>query len=329
MLVVATMVLATRLRTCFGAGFKVPLMPFEVPASLFLLGGGMATIATAGLLDDAWHSSFGLDETAWSTPHSMLAWGYFVTILGFTSARLSLRAARPLSGLTWLVYGFLVLGAALGAILGPLGNNNTPETVRAVSAIPVLAAQPAAQHTYAIYLAWNVDRTHPMFGPVAAFASGAGLALVRGLTRRADYFALVAFSSSVLTMFGDRNSARFLDVSGDPANWLPLPIVPAALVFAWLVGKGIPQARAWVAAGVLFGLLTLLVWGSGPVAAAAALAAGPMMWGGAVVGARIFKVVEAPTRKDLSWAVPLLGVGMPLLTGAVDLYLRVATAWPT
>lgn len=61
-----------RIRPWFGPGFHLPLLPFELPGALGLLGGDLATLALAGALDDAWHSNFGLDETLWSTPHALL-----------------------------------------------------------------------------------------------------------------------------------------------------------------------------------------------------------------------------------------------------------------
>src|SRR5713226_2040520 len=69
------------LRRWFGAAFRLPPFPFPVPGP----------IALAGVFDGIWHTSFGLDETGWSFPHSMIGWGIFVAFLGNTSCRIALR----------------------------------------------------------------------------------------------------------------------------------------------------------------------------------------------------------------------------------------------
>lgn len=325
-LTVATIAFSPRMRPCFGEGFRVPLLKFPVPAPLVLLGGGFAVLVMAGLLDDAWHSTFGLDETAWSTPHSMLGWGIFLTFLGFTSSRLALARVRPLNGLGLLFYGFIVLSSCIGVVMGPFGQNNTPNTVFAISQIPILAAQPAAQHTYSIYLTWNIDRTNPVFPALAALAAGVGLTAVRAVTPRHDYLVLVALLSSLTTMIGDRNVANLVYASGGPANWLPIPLLPAVLLFVYLSNRHVPDDKAWAAAGVVFGLLCLLIWGTGPLSGVFALLAGPAMLGGSRIGKWVATLLVAPTREALSWAVPVMGVGFPVLTGIVDLYLRLNTA---
>ena len=63
----------------------------------------------AGLvLDNYWHTNFGLDETAWSMPHAMLGWSWFVAMLGFIACRLALRPYRPLRWVTAVALGWLV-----------------------------------------------------------------------------------------------------------------------------------------------------------------------------------------------------------------------------
>jgi len=79
-----SVLVSPRRREWFGPEVRVPLpsslarlgtRDLEVPASLLLTLSGCATVAFGGMLDNLWHSTFGLDETAWSTPHAMLGWG--------------------------------------------------------------------------------------------------------------------------------------------------------------------------------------------------------------------------------------------------------------
>jgi len=325
MLTVASIVFRPRLRTAFGDGIALPGAPFPVPPALLFLCGGLGVIGLAGLFDSAWHTAFGLNETNWSLPHAMLGWGIFLTFAGFASCRLALAPFKPISSFGLFSFGFMLLSAAVNIIMGPIGNNNTPETVAAVAQYGTLPLQPSAQHTFRIYLEWNLDRTNPVMPVLGAVAAGVGLSLMRRFTQRRDLFLAVALVASALTLVSERALVRALDVTGGPAAWLPLPIFPAALLYLFLVQRGVGEAGAWAATGVVFGALCLLVWGEGPLWAAAVLAAGPAMVFGARAGARVHAIVERPAREQLSWFVPLVGLGLPALTGAVDLYLRAGT----
>src|SRR5262249_26816404 len=108
-MVVAYLVGSGRLRRCFGPGFRVPLLTYPLPGALALLGSGFAVLALAGGLDNAWHSRFGLDETAWSTPHAMLGWGWLLIVLGIIACTLALRPRRGLAWPTMLSLSVLVL----------------------------------------------------------------------------------------------------------------------------------------------------------------------------------------------------------------------------
>jgi hypothetical protein len=152
---------------------------------------------------------------------------------------------------------------------------------------------------------------------------------MRAVTPRHDYLVLVALLSSLTTMIGDRNVANLVYATGGAANWLPIPLFPAVLLFVYLSKRRIPDDKAWAAAGVVFGFLCLVIWGTGPLSGVFALVAGPAMWGGSRIGKWFATLLIAPTRETLAWAVPVMGVGFPVVTGAIDLYLRLNTAWPT
>ncbi len=321
----ASLVLTPRLREAFGPGLALPLLPFRVPPPLLFLCGGLGVMALAGAMDDAWHTAFGLDETNWSLPHAMLGWGIFLSFAAFASCRVALAPFKPVSAFGLFSFGFILLTAAVNIMMGPIGNNNTPETVAAVAQYGTLPQQASAQHTFRIYLAWNLDRTNPVMPLLGAAASGVGLAATSALAGRRGIFLSVALAASAITLVTDRALVRALDISGGPAAWLPLPIFPAALVFVALDARGVSGDRAWLAAGLTFGLLALATWGSGPLWLAAAAAGGPAMLLGARAGRRVHALIESPTRGDLSWFVPLVGLGLPALTGAVDLYLRMNT----
>lgn len=134
------------LRSWFGDTFALPPLPFPVPGPIALAGGGFVVIALAGFLDSISHTRFGLDETLWSFPHSMLGWGLMIAFLGITSCRLALAQWKPIGWGSAIVFGFLVFSSSIERVPGPLMNNISPEVLRIIATIPVLAAEPAFQH---------------------------------------------------------------------------------------------------------------------------------------------------------------------------------------
>src|SRR6266545_3683894 len=149
-----------------------------------LAGAGFVVIALAGVFDSIWHTRFGLDETVWSFPHSMLGWGLFVSFLGVTSCRLALRQWRPIGWVSAVVFSFLIFTVAAERFAGPLANNLSRETVELVARIPVLAVEPAFQHTTRIYLAEDLTRHNPLFVPLTALSAGLALGLLRSFDAR-------------------------------------------------------------------------------------------------------------------------------------------------
>lgn len=314
--------LIDEVRVWFGPTIRVPMLAQEVPGSIALAGFGLATIAVAGLLDDIWHSSFGLDETGWSLPHVMLGWGMLLTFLGLVSCRLALQSHHPFSRLALILLGTLALTFVAGVFVGPMGNNNTPELVRRVAALPVLAAEESVQHTFRIYLTWNITRTSPLFVPLSAFAAGAGLALTYALLRRRAIFLLVVLLVTLLTLSGELRTARFFGLAADARTWLPLPFLPAALALTAGSANGRAPRRVWWIAGALFGIFTLTFCRASLLLLPLAVLA---MGIGAGVGERIYNLLEMPTEHAVKRFVMIAALGVPSFLGIIDLFLRAST----
>jgi hypothetical protein len=317
-LMLARIALSAELRRHFGSPMALPL-PFAVPASLALASAGFGVIGTAGFFDSIWHNTFGLDETPWSFPHSLLGSGILLTLLGFVSCRIALTPGRRLASWAPALFAYVLLTTTVGVLLGPLDNNSTLAQVQAVARIPVLAIEPEFQHTVRIYTDWNLTRSHPLFVPLSAFAVGAGLALARRLTAKTWVFLVVAAVATFLSMSGDRREAEYFGIADEPANWLPIPFVAPALITALLAPRA--GGWAWAVAGLAYGLVVARFWPAVPLGI---VAAAPLMALGAAIGARIHRIVEAPDHRVLR-LVLVVGVALPMVTGVVDLFLRSMT----
>lgn len=318
---VARMVADRAVRQAVGAAFRLPLLRIEVPGSLALLGGGIATIGLAGLLDNAWHTAFGLDETSWSTPHAMLGWGLLLTFHGFLSVWLALRPGGWQGWLTRGGFGLLALGFLTGVPLVQF--DRTRELAAAIAALPVLAAEPDAQRTFRLYRAWDLTKQSGLYVPIAAAAAGAGLAVLQRLVARGGLAVLVALLFTAVTMAGERRTAAFFGLAGDARTWAPLPLVPALSVYLVLHWRRLPTRLAWAAAGLVFGLQAGATWGQGPAAGLGAALGMPL---GAGLGERLWRVVDQPTRRCVLRLVGAVGLALPLGLGLVDLALRARTA---
>ena len=257
--VVAVMLLTGNVRRWFGPGFKILGLPFEIPNALALVLGAFAFIALAGLvLDNWWHWRYGLDETVWALPHSMLGWMWLAALLGFVACYLASGRHQAPSQYTSLIISVVLLGFSVSPILGPLYQKNTPAMIMAIARIPVLMTQPSAVHLHQIYLQWNLDRTNPLVAPLGAFWAGAALAFVQQLDRRTRVMLGAAVLWTLITALGDYGLAQRLEayypVLNDPASWLPLPLLPAAMVYAGLRRLGFGERTAWAASGATLGL---------------------------------------------------------------------------
>jgi hypothetical protein len=303
-----------RLRAVFGHGETLPLFSFRVPGPLMLLGVGFVTIGLGGLCDGVWHTLFGLDETGWSLPHAMLGHGIMLVTLGFVATRVVLPGR-----LTWFatgLLGFVLLTISLDLIGGPILRNPPPNALRAVAALPVLANDAAYQHTSRIYLTWNLDRTNWLYLPLIAFGAGFGLRLLQRLSGPRDRWLVVVAAIGLM----------LAAVDGEARGWgrllLVPPFFPAAAGFAVLRVAGVRGRWAWLGAGWGACLVSLVFVPN----VALAIACAPLAVLGAGLGTRILDVVDTPRRQAvvLMWLV--IGVAMPVASGALDLYLRQKTA---
>jgi hypothetical protein len=313
--VVAYITFNARLRRAFGTGWSLPWLSFEVPSALILLGGGFVVIGLGGVFDGIWHTAFGLDETSWSLPHAMLGHGILLAVLGFVAARLALN--RPLRWYAVGVLAWLILAVGPDLIGGPILRNPPPNGLRAIAALPVLAADAAFQHTTRIYLTWNLDRTNWLYLPLISVTMGFTLRLAQALTGpRNRWLLLVAGVGLVLAVIssevGGNGWARVL---------LAPPLLPAALGYALARLVGLRPPWAWAGAG--WGACAAgLVWVHVP---ALALVCGPLAIGGAWLGERVLYVIEAPTRRTLIALVCVIGLLPPAFSGMLDLWLRTHT----
>jgi hypothetical protein len=286
------------LRRWFGPTFRLPLIPFPIPGAIGLAGAGFAVVALAGVLDGIWHTTFGLDETLWSFPHSMLGWGLFIAFLGITSCRVALREWRPVGWFSAIVFGFLILAVSIERFAGPLANNLSPEVIRLISRIPVLAAEPEFQHTTRIYLAADIHRYNPLFVPLISLSAGMGLGLLHHFSGR--WWLTVA-----LTALFTRTS-----------EFIPFVVPGIALAIG---GNRSGSPVVWFLAGTGFALTTAAIWQGTP---GGVLLGVPLFIIGSLLAASIWGVVQTPTRNGVLALTALAGFAMPALTGIVDLILR-------
>jgi hypothetical protein len=287
------------LRAVFGPAFRVWPLPFPVPGPIAMAGGGFVVTALAGVFDGIWHTAFGLDETLWSFPHSMLGAGIFVAFVGIAACRWAIRSERPIGLGSAFLYGLLLLATGGERWTGPIGNNLSAEVTQFISRLPVLAAEPAFQHTTRIYLAYDINRSNPLFVPLASLSAGMALSLVR------------AFDPRPLVML----------VLTAIVTW-STTFVPFILSGAILAIHGTkPATRAiWILAGIGFALTAAGIWSErGSAGGILGVLLFPV---GVWLGQVIWSIVERPTRGAVLWFVALAGIAYPAATGAIDLALR-------
>jgi hypothetical protein len=298
----ATMTLAyvaftPSLRAVFGPAFRLFPLPFPVPGPIALAGGGFVVTALAGMFDAIWHTAFGLDETGWSFPHAMLGAGIFVAFVGIAACRWALRDVRPIGIGSEIVFGFLLIATAGERFTGPLGTNLSPGFIELVAQIPVLAAEPAFQHTVRIELAYNIDRMNPLWLPLEAVSAGMAMVLVRSFVSHTVIFLALTAVATWLTKF--------------------IAFLAPGLVLA--AGPTSPSRTRWIVAGAAFVIATALIWKAMPGAALLGILLFPV---GVWLGQAIWSVVERPTRGGVLAFVTLAGIVYPAMTGIVDLSLR-------
>lgn len=296
------------LRAHFGRGFRLLPFPFAIPGAIAIAGGGFVVTAIAGVFDAIWHTTFGLDETAWSFPHSMLGWGIFVAFVGIVACRIAIADRFPIGWPSAVVFGFLLIASSIERIPGPFLNNISVAELEIIRRIPVLAIEPPFQHTIRIYEAYDITRLNALFIPLAAAGAGLGIRLLQ----RFDPRPLVLIPLTALVSY--------------TATWVPY-IVPGAIVA--VAG---PRSASWrwlAAAGFAFGLVaavvSLAISKGAELPLFGALAAMVTFAIGAWLADRVWMVVADPTRRRILAFVVVAGICAPAVTGALDLYLRAHT----
>ncbi|HEY2593623.1 MAG TPA: hypothetical protein VGK33_06960, partial [Chloroflexota bacterium] len=257
----------------------------------------------------------GLDETSWSLPHAMLGHGILLVALGFVAARLALHGP-----LRWYAVGllaWLILAVAPDLIGGPILRNPPPNGLRAIAALPVLAADAAFQHTTRIYLTWHLDRTNWLYLPMISLSMGFALRLAQRLTGPRDRWLVLVSGLGLLLAVVSSEAGG----TGWGRVLLAPPLLPAAVGYALAHRLGVRSYWAWAGAG-WGACLASLVWVHDPLLA---LVFGPLAMGGAWLAERVLSVVETPTRRTVIATACVVGVLLPVVSGVADLYLRTHT----
>lgn len=319
------LILNNRLRPYFGAGVRMPFLTYAVPGPLVLLGGSLVMLGFAGLvLDNFWHTFFGLNETGWSFPHAMIGWALLLMILGFASSRMALGEMGSLWKFT---LGWLVTILLMGVVLGPIGAYASPDMVYAESLQPIYLDAEEMRHLFRIYLDNNLNRSNPLVIVLAPLPAAAALAFVLRLGAGPGIMLGVALLVSVS---GDRANAEALaqfvpDLLANEANYAPMPLLSMALTYSLLRWMRLSENLAWAISGVVFGLALHHTFGTEPGMAVLAILGAVS----AVVGARAGVWIYALVRQPDSWPklALLLGLGLiaPFISGLTDLYLRITT----
>lgn len=319
--VVYLLVRDPRTRDCFGPPIALPGIGVPLPGALAILVGGCGGLALAGPLDAAWHTALGLDETNWSLPHSMLGMSLALLTGGFIACRHALGRHLPARAPTWYLFGYLMVLAA-GAFLGPIGDNATRETAQRAGSLGALANDDDYQHIVRIVTDADLTHTNPAFPWLAALWCGLAIGLLRTWDRRARYWLVVAVLVGLSIAGSAGDEAERLALADDPAASTALPLLTGVLVFA-LAWK-LPGWWRYALLGLAVGLHAWSVWGGEhpPAYAIAALTAPVAAVAGGLLGVRVTGVLRAPTRRGVVGLVLVVLLAVPLLTGTVDLILR-------
>jgi hypothetical protein len=300
--------------------------PIEIPGSLGLLVLGFLVTGVGGLvLDNAWHTAFGLDETPWSFPHMMISWGIVITMLGFAAATLALSRNRMASGRYRLLVAYILVLFSTTPIMGPFGKYHTVEQLQAVLSFSALEGS-GLKDAFEVLETWQLVRTNPLAVVFGGVWAGAIVGFLRPYLDRLRAFAGLAVAFTLLRLSSNKRMAEGLDLGlSDPATWAPLPLLACAIVV--LVGARLDwdERRTAVVAGAAFALAMALIWT--PTVLGLAIAT-PVAILGYVFARRIgneaYEIVVNPTERGLR-RVATVAVAVPVTTGLVDLALRLLT----
>jgi hypothetical protein len=128
---------------------------------------------------------------------------------------------------------------------------------------------------------------------------------------------------TLFSLNSELQTARYFDIQDDARNWLPLPLLPAALVY--LVARWVKRSErtAWAFGGFTFGLFACAFWDIDGVVALLAI---PAMLAGAALGTTVYGTLRTPSAESVTRLLLTAGLLVPAALGTVDLYLRTSTA---
>ena len=338
-LLIAAIAFTPCLQSWFGPSIQVPILKLKFAGSLIILGAGLIMLSLTIMLDNFWHTTYGLDETQWSMPHCMLGWCWLTIILGFISARLAFRTHRPINWLTRTMIALLILEFLCPAILGPYYLMYSPNLIHALASIPIVRGEPSAQHMYRIYLHYGLTRqTSPLFIPFVALFAGAAMALLRKLDARARIFIVAPLLWSITLMARDWYTLFFLHYDGikhitnilpvlikEPSLWLPIPLFVAVVTFSLLRRSSLREGRVFALSGLIFGICTFFIWHSANWMVLLAIPAAATMVLGAWLGKWIYQVIEKPRLETLLRLLLTTCAQIPAVLGVIDLVMRRTT----
>jgi hypothetical protein len=333
---VAGIAFAPQMRRWYGPAVHLPLFPFKVPGALIILGGGLIALSITIMLDNFWHTAFGLDETQWSMPHDMLAWDWFIIITGFIAARMAFRRYYPLGWITNIVIAILMLEFLCPPILGPFYLMYSPGLIHALANMPIVRAEPSAQHLYRIYLHFQLTRqTSPLFIPIVALFAGAALTFLLNIDARKRVLLLVPFLWSITLMGRDLYTILFLHYDGatkvtdlvrvalrEPSLWLPIPLFVAALLFEILRHTRLNQLTIFSLCGFMFSVCTFGIWHTSIWMLLLAIPGTLTFVLGTKFGRLLFQLIEKPSLEHVMKFLLITCAQIPALLGIVDLIMR-------
>ncbi len=338
-LLIAAIAFTPSLQPWFGPAIRLPILRLRFAGSLIILGAGLIMLSITIMLDNFWHTAYGLDETQWSMPHCMLGWCWLTIILGFVSARLAFRPYRPINWLTKTVIALLLLEFLCPAVLGPYYLMYSPNLIHALANIPIVRGEPSAQHMYRIYLHYGLTRqTSPLFIPLVALFAGTAMALLRKIDAHARLFIVAPLLWSLTLMGRDWYTLLFLHYDGikkitdllhvlmrEPSLWLPIPLFIAVVAFWLLEHSSFREGRIFALSGLIFGICTFFIWHSANWMVLLAMPAAATMVLGARLGKWIYQVIEKPRMDTLLRLLLTTCAQIPAILGVIDLIMRRTT----
>ncbi len=311
------------LRSAFGRPLEGLPRWMQFPPSLVILGAGFVMMIVAGLFDDFWHTTWGQNETRWSLPHGLLAFGVYTIALGLTACRIALAPSRPFGRFTAMGYGLLVLAFSLPAFLGPMAFNLTPEVNARISAMPGFWG-PDTQGLMKIIERWTLDRTNLLFPLMSAAWAVAGIAVVGVLDRRPGVLLATTLVAMLVYTGVGILWALHTQTLSSPSAWLPGPIAAAAAAWVGAEKMALRPPLPWALAGLSMALLTAAIYNPTAAGFGFSLLGAPAGWAAGLVGERLAGQLKAPTPRGMKALLLLLCAVGPVVMGTVDIFFRLA-----